>query len=106
AELTESGGVAEPPALAAVYHPIERRRIRCPGVDRQCFDIEFGHWSNPGSYPLDDGRGAHAGADAERDQAGRGIAPFHLVDQRAENDRPGSAARMAEGAGAALAADV
>src|SRR5215472_7421374 len=42
-ELIETGRVAEPPALTAIHRPIERRRIRRPGVDRQCFDVELGH---------------------------------------------------------------
>jgi hypothetical protein len=40
------------------------------------------------SHPLDDGRGTHAAADAQRDQRGRLVAALELVEHGAENHRP------------------
>ena len=55
---------------------------------------------------LDDRRGAHAAADAERGEAGREVAPLQLVEQRAQDHRAGGAQRMAHGDGAAVHVDL
>src|ERR1700741_3145146 len=57
-------------------------------------------------YPLDDGGGAHAGADAERGEAGRQIAALHLVVKRAQDHGAGGAERMAHGDRAAVHVDL
>src|SRR5580704_14611104 len=49
------------------------------------------------SHPLDDRCGAHAGADAQRDQSGRSVAPFQFIEHGAENHRAGRAQRMPHG---------
>src|SRR5690606_4144983 len=45
--------------------------------------------------PFDDRRGAHARADAQRDESGVEIAALQFVEHGAENDRAGRAERMA-----------
>src|SRR5271165_7035803 len=47
-------------------------------------------------YPFDDGGGAHAAADAQRDQRGRFVAALEFVEHGAQNHRAGGAERMAE----------
>src|SRR5499427_8907329 len=56
-------------------------------------------WRAPSkrSDALDDRRGAHAGADAQRGEAGAEVAPLHLVEQRAQDHGAGGAQRMAHG---------
>src|SRR5881394_1972274 len=44
-----------------------------------------------GLHALDDGRDAHAAADAQRDQRGRLVRALELVECRAEQDRTGRA---------------
>src|SRR5215211_5593817 len=56
--------------------------------------------------PLDDRRGAHAAADAERGEAVREVAPLQLVEQRAQDHRARGAQRMAHGDGAAVHVDL
>src|ERR1700687_293692 len=56
--------------------------------------------------PLDDGRGAHAAADAQRDQRGRFVGALELVEHGTENHRTGGAERMAERDGAAIDIDL
>src|SRR6267154_486133 len=51
-------------------------------------------------------RDAHAAADAERGEALLGIAPLHLVQQRHQHARTGSADRMAERDRAAVDVDL
>src|SRR5262245_53229142 len=65
-------------------------------------------WSRapPASDPLDDRGGAHAGADAERGETGREVAPLHLVEQRSQYHGAGGAERMAHGDGAAIHVDL
>src|SRR4051812_32824572 len=48
------------------------------------------------SNPLDDGRGAHAAADAQRHQRGGLVGPLELVEHGAQDHRTGGAKRMAE----------
>src|SRR5450631_212913 len=59
-----------------------------------------------GSNPFDDGRGAHAAADAQRDQRGRFVGALEFVEHGAENHRTGGAERMAERDGAAIDIDL
>ena len=57
------------------------------------------------SDALDDRRDAHAAADAQRDEAGRLVAPLELVEDGAEQHRAGGAERVAEGDRAAVDVD-
>src|ERR1700751_4932576 len=68
-------------------HLIPRRQCQAPPSKDAAPDS---------SHSFDDGRGAHTGADAERDQGGRQIAALQFVDHGAENHRPGGAERMAK----------
>src|SRR5688572_19433935 len=45
---------------------------------------------------FEEGRGSHAAADAQRDEAIARAAPLHLVQQRRRQPRPAAAERMAE----------
>ena len=54
---------------------------------------------------VDDGRDAHAVADAEGDRAVAQVAPLELVEQRGEQNGAGGAQRMAERDGAAVHVD-
>ena len=58
------------------------------------------------SHPLDDGRGAHAAADAQRDQRSRFVGALEFVEHGTENHRTGSAERMAERDRAAIDVDL
>src|SRR4051812_15185809 len=58
------------------------------------------------SHPLDDPRGAHADADAQRPQRGRKIAPLQFVEHGAEDHCAGGAEWMAHGDGAAIDVDL
>src|SRR5580658_4729609 len=55
---------------------------------------------------LDDRRGAHAAADAQRDQGGRLVGALEFVEHGAEDHRTGGAERMAERDGAAIDVDL
>src|SRR4030088_1310329 len=68
AELIEPDRIAQPLALAALDRAAKRLRIAGAGVDWNLADIEFRHRSLD---PFDDGGGAHADPDAQRDQRGR-----------------------------------
>src|SRR4051794_22549597 len=59
-----------------------------------------------GSDPLDDGGGAHAGADAERHERRAEAAPLELVEDGAEDHRSGRAERMAHRDRAAIDVDL
>src|SRR4051794_37176383 len=48
------------------------------------------------SNPLDDGRGAHAAADAQGHQRGLFVGALEFVEHGAEDHRAGGAERMAE----------
>src|SRR5690242_6789390 len=56
----------------------------------------------PLSDHLDDGGDAHAAADAERGEAAAQVATAELVDEGAEDHRPGRAQRVAHGDRAAV----
>src|SRR6266704_2920777 len=56
--------------------------------------------------PLDDRRGAHAAADAQRDQRGRFVGALEFVKHGAENHGTGGAERMAERDRAAIDVDL
>src|SRR5712691_10781038 len=58
------------------------------------------------SHPLNDRRGAHAGADAQGHQRGREVAAFQFVEHGAEDHGAGGAERMAHGDGAAVDVDL
>src|SRR3954454_17500990 len=57
------------------------------------------------SHPLDDGGGAHAGADAKRHECGIEVAPLQLVERDSEDHCAGGAERMAHGDGPAVDID-
>src|SRR5690242_13020885 len=54
---------------------------------------------------FDDGRGAHAATDAQRDQCGRFVGAFQFVQHRAQYHRAGSAERMAQRDSSAIDVD-
>src|SRR5262245_4455233 len=58
------------------------------------------------SHPLDDGRGAHAAADAQGHQRGRLVGALELVEHGAEDHRAGRAERMTERDRAAIDVDL
>src|SRR5918996_31339 len=58
------------------------------------------------SVPLDTHGNAHAAADAKRGEALFGVLLLHLVKQRNQHARAGSADRMADGDGAAIDIDL
>src|SRR5262245_61131874 len=58
------------------------------------------------SHPLDDGSGAHAGADAQRHQPDVEVAALELVHQRTKDHSAGGAERMPQCDGAAVDVDL
>src|SRR3954453_16753260 len=58
------------------------------------------------SNPLDDGRGAHAAADAQRHQRGRLVGALEFVEHGAQDHRAGRAKRMAKRDRAAVDVDL
>src|ERR1700733_10614556 len=65
--------------LRTYPHPARFRSPPSPAKRARVFSLQ----------PLDDGGGAHAGADAEYGEAGFQVAPLHLVEQRAQDHGAG-----------------
>src|ERR1043166_2694075 len=125
-ELSQPRRVAERVFLTADDRRLEPLRIGAAQARGDLADVDLGHvlipvarmnareaGGNPGSRitlrsmratsdSLNNRRGAHPGADAQRDERGGEVAPLELIEHSSEDHGAGRAERMPHGDGATV----